>query len=575
VKPIFNRDEIRTPERQKQWGFLVGEKIFLKMKVATAEEIRDIDRRAIQEYGIPGVVLMENAGAGTAHILLEKYGPLSGKRVGVVCGKGNNGGDGFVVARHLVNEGVTTEVALLTEKSKVQGDARINLDIADRMGIPILEAPDSESFSRVKEILLRSDLIVDAILGTGLTAGVTGFYKDVIELINSLQKPVVAVDIPSGLSSDTGEVPGSCIRANLTVTFGLPKRGLILYPAAEFVGELKVLPIGIPEKVIREAGIKVNLMEVQDIQASLAGSPLIHRAANSHKGTYGHVLVIAGSRGKTGAALMSSRSALRVGAGLVTLGLPESLNNFLEAASFEVMTVPLPETSEGTFSHRAATWILMGEDGRAPLLAGKNVVALGPGLSTHPETLELVYDLIRNSHQPLVIDADGINALARKPEILLQARAPVVITPHPGEMARFLGEKNVQSRRIEVAQETAKKYGIYVVLKGARTIISDPNGEVFINLTGNPGMATGGTGDVLTGILAGLIAQGLPILDALKIGVYLHGLAGDLAAQDKGEPGLIAGDVIEEIPYAIKKLSSVDYPLPVVKNSLGEVRAKN
>jgi NAD(P)H-hydrate epimerase len=245
---------------------------------------------------------------------------------------------------------------------------------------------------------------------------------------------------------------------------------------------------------------------------------------------------------------------------LVTLGLPESLNDFLEAASFEVMTVPLPETSEGTFSHRAATWILTGEEGRTPILAGKNVIALGPGLSTHPETLELVYDLVRNSHQPLVIDADGINALARNPDILLQAQAPVIITPHPGEMARFLGEKNIQARRIEVAQETAKKYGIYVVLKGARTIISDPNGEVFINLTGNPGMATGGTGDVLTGILAGLIAQGLPILEALKVGVYLHGLAGDLAAQDKGEPGLIAGDVIEQIPYAIKKLSSVGYP---------------
>lgn len=521
------------------------------MKVATAEEIRLIDRRAIEEYGIPGAVLMENAGTGVFRTILERYKISSNAKVVVVCGKGNNGGDGFVVARHLVNQGIRTEIVLLTEKSRVQGDARVNLDIIDRMGIPLLEAPDIENFSRVKEVLSQADFILDAILGTGLTQAVTGFYKEVIELMNGLQKPIIAVDIPSGLSSDTGVVPGSCIQADMTVTFELPKRGLILYPAAEFVGQLEVIPIGIPRGIIAEADIKVNLLEAQDIRASLRNSNVLHRTPASHKGTYGHVFVIAGSRGKTGAALMTSRSALRVGAGLVTLAVPESLNNFLEAASFEVMTAPMPETFEGTFSNKASSYL-------RELAQGKEVIALGPGLSTHPETVGLVYDIVQNSKQPLVIDADGINALAQKPEVLRQTQAPVILTPHPGEMSRFLVGTGlalpVQSRRIEVTQDVARKYGVYIVLKGARTIISDPTGNVFINLTGNPGMATGGTGDVLTGILAGLIAQGLSILDALKAGVYLHGLAGDLVAEDKGESGLIAGDLIEAIPYAIKRI---------------------
>ncbi|MCI0528619.1 MAG: NAD(P)H-hydrate epimerase, partial [Nitrospira sp.] len=343
------------------------------MKVATAEEIRAIDRRAIEEYGIPGVVLMENAGVGAFRTIVEKYKISSGTQVGVVCGKGNNGGDGCVIARHLVNHGIRTEIILLTEKSKVQGDAQINLDIVNRMGIPLLEAPDAESLPRIKEILSKADFILDAILGTGLTQAVSGFYKEVIELMNNLQKPIVAIDIPSGLSSDTGVVPGSCIQADLTVTFGLPKRGLILYPAAEFVGMLEVIPIGIPRAIIAEAGIKVNLLEAQDIRASFARSSLTYRAPTSHKGTYGHVLIIAGSRGKTGAALMAARSALRVGTGLVTLTVPESLNSFLEAASLEVMTAPMPETSEGTFSHKASSQML-------GLAQDKEVIALGPGL---------------------------------------------------------------------------------------------------------------------------------------------------------------------------------------------------
>jgi NAD(P)H-hydrate epimerase len=557
VKEVWECGSEVIPNTSALLHFLHGLSwIKLNLKVATAEEIRSIDQIAIQEYGIPGIVLMENAGAGMVRAMIERYEDLTGKNVVVVCGKGNNGGDGFVVARHLANQGVYPKVVLLAERSKIQGDARINLDIVDRMKIPLLEAPNAESFSKVKEVISKADLIVDAILGTGLKAAVDGFYKDVIEFINNRRKiledpeigaKVVAVDIPSGLSSDTGVVPGSCIQADMTVTFGLPKRSLVLYPAAAFAGKLVVVPIGIPVEAIKKVGIQVNLIEKQDALMAGFGGRLFLRQPDTHKGTYGHVLVIAGSRGKTGAALMTSRSALRVGAGLVTLAVPESLNDFLEVASFEVMTIPMPETSEGTFSNKATSVLL-------EAAKGKTVIALGPGLSIHPDTVELVHDLVRNTPCPLIIDADGINALAQRPDILRQAQVPIVLTPHPGEMSRFLSVKNVQSQRIEIAQEVAKKYGVYVVLKGARTVISYPDGETAINVTGNPGMATGGTGDVLTGILAGLVAQGLSIPDALVVGVYLHGLAGDLAAEDKGEAGLIAGDLIEKIPYAIKNM---------------------
>lgn len=512
------------------------------MKVATAAEMRALDRIAIEQVGIPGVVLMENAGLQVIRVMTERYPDLKDKKVLVVCGKGNNGGDGFVVARHLSNRGVDVRVTLLAEKPLLKGDAKVNFDIAAKMNIPIVELTDNEQIPALRNLLQQADLVVDAILGTGLTDAVQGFYKNVIEAINKVRKPVVAVDIPSGLCADTGLVPGTCIQAEVTVTFAVLKQGLVLYPAANYVGELHVVDIGIPRRLIQEAQFEVHLLRPQDVRASLP-----KRRPNTHKEAYGHVLVIAGAPGKLGAAFMVGRSALRTGAGMVTLAIPESLYNPLELATIELLTVALPETSKGTFGVKAFDHLLA-------LASDKQAVVLGPGISTHPATVELVHRLVVALPIPIVIDAEGIDALAPHPELLLKAKAPLILTPHPGEMARLVPNTLLQHNRIAVTQETAQKYHAIIALKGPRTIIAAPDGCVFINPTGNPGMATAGTGYVLTGIIAGLIAQSIIPIEATKAGVFLNGLAGDIVAEDKGNYGMIASDVIEAIPYAIKRI---------------------
>lgn len=510
------------------------------MKIATAEEIRQLDREAIENFGIPGVVLMENAGLHVVRAMNARFPRLKDQKALVVCGKGNNGGDGLVVARHLDNQGVEVRVTLLAEKTLLKGDAKINFDVAEKMNIPIVEITSNEQLPAFRNLLLQADVVIDAILGTGLNDAVKGLYKHIIESINKSRKPIIAVDIPSGLSADTGMVYGSCIKADATVTFAIPKRGVILYPAADYVGDLEVVDIGIPKKLISSSPIKVHLLEYANIQGVFR-----KRMPNTHKGTYGHVLVIAGSPGKSGAALMAGRSALRAGAGLATLAIPENLRMPLEIPTLEVMTVSLPETIKGTISIDAYDEIMK-------LAQDKRVVAIGPGLTTHPSTVELIFRLIRTLEIPMVIDADGINAVSQNPEILLEAKAPVILTPHPGEMARLVPNIRIQNNRIPVAQETARKYNSFIALKGVRTIVASPDGNVFVNPTGNPGMATAGTGDVLTGIIAGLVAQNIIPVEAAKAGVFLHGVAGDLVAQEKGEYGLLAGDLIDAIPDGIK-----------------------
>lgn len=516
------------------------------MKVATADEIRQLDRTAIEDLGIPGVVLMENAGLHVVNVIRERYPDLQNKRMLIVCGKGNNGGDGFVVARHLFNQGVDVRVTLLAEKHLLKGDAKINFDVVAKMNIPVVEITSNEQLPAFRNLVQQADIVVDAILGTGLKEAVRGLYKHIIESLNKSRKPVIAVDIPSGLSADTGVVFGSCIRADVTVTFAVPKRGVILYPAADYVGDLEVVDISIPKRLIEHSDLKVHLLEYADVRGGFR-----KRLPNTHKGTYGHVLVLAGSPGKSGAAVMTGRSALRTGAGLVTLAIPENLRVPLEIPTLEVMTVSLPETIKGTISVDAYDEII-------PLTKDKRVVAIGPGLTTHPSTVALVHRLIKTLEIPMVIDADGINAVAQKPDILLEAKAPIVLTPHPGEMARLAPNIRIQNNRIPVAQETAQKYHSFIILKGVRTIIASPDGSVFINPTGNPGMATAGTGDVLTGIIAGLISQNVIPVEAAKIGVFLHGLAGDIVAEEKGEYGMIAGDVIDAIPHAVKRIQELD-----------------
>jgi NAD(P)H-hydrate epimerase len=514
------------------------------MKIVTAKQMRELDRTAIEDVGIPGAVLMENAGLQVVRVMREQIPGLADKKVLIVCGKGNNGGDGFVVARHLFNSGIEVRVALMTEKHQLKGDAKLNFTIAEKMNIPIVEMTANEQIPAFRNLLLQADVVVDSVLGTGLYEAVQGFYKNIIETINKAHKLIVAVDIPSGLSADTGVVPGSCIRADLTVTFAVPKQGLVLFPAANYVGELHVVDIGIPKSLIREAQFEVHLLGCDDVRGSF-----LQRRPNTHKDTYGHVLAIAGSPGTSGSAYLAGRSALRTGAGLVTLAFPESLYSHLEMSTIEVRTAPLPETSKCTLSVKAYEQIMS-------LAADKRVVVIGPGLTTNPSTVELVHRLITSLPIPMVIDADGLDAVAQSPDILLKAQAPIVLTPHPGEMARLVPNTLIQNNRIAVTQEMAQKYHCVIALKGARTIIASQDGCVFINATGNPGMATAGTGYVLAGIIAGLIAQSVIPIEATKAGVFLNGLAGDLVAEEKGDYGLIASDIIEMIPQAMKRVQT-------------------
>jgi len=514
--------------------------------VVTAGQMKELDRRATEEYGIPSLLLMEHAGLQAVLEMERSFPRLRDLRVVVVCGKGNNGGDGLVVARHLFHRGVSVEAVLLATRDEVRGDARTNMEIAARLGIPISEVTTGEAMRTLGEAIGRADLIVDAMLGTGAAGVARGLFVEAIDLVNRARKPVVALDLPSGVSSDEATIPGPSVAATLTVTFGLPKRALILYPAASRAGRVVVADIGLPRQLLGDPALDVSLLEGGDV-----GVVFPAREPDAHKGTYGHVLVVAGSPGKTGAAAMCAVSALRAGAGLVTLALPQSLNELMEAKLTEVMTEPLPETSQRTLGLGALDRI-------QHLLEGKRALAIGPGLSTHPETVELVRELIGTVRVPAVVDADAINALATKPDILRSAAAPVILTPHPGELARLLGatRQEVVGDRIGIAQRVATGFGVWLVLKGARTVIAGPDGRVTINMTGNPGMATGGTGDVLTGLIAGLVAQRVEPSMAARAGVYLHGLAGDLAAAAVGQEAMLASDLMAHIPEAIRRLKT-------------------
>jgi len=516
------------------------------MKVVTAGEMRNIDSQTINEIGIPGIVLMENAGLAVVNVI-ERDFPLSTFRnVAIFAGKGNNGGDGLVIARYLAHKGYDVTIYLLAEPEKFSGDALTNLKIAQNIGLNIDYILSDEQLNEKKGNILQNDIIVDAIFGTGLSGPVRGFASNVIDYLNSTKIPIIAVDLPSGLDSDTGKVEGSCIKAKITVTMALPKRGLLLYPGANFVGKLNIADIGIPQTVIDSQNIPVNLIQSDHIKNILPKRP-----RDGHKGLFGRVLVIAGSIGLTGAGAMASLSALRVGAGLVTLGTPESLNPIMEIKLTEAMTLPLPETQYQTLSLQSYDIIMQ-------MIDKFDVVAIGPGLSRNRETIALVQKLCKDIHIPKVIDADGLNALAEDKNSLNELDEKTILTPHPGEMSRLIGKttSDVQSDRINVAVNFAKEYGVTLVLKGVPTVVAYPNGEAYLNTTGNPGMASGGTGDVLTGTIAGFLAQGLNEKDSAILGVYIHGLAGDLASIDRGECGLIAGDLIDFLPRAIKKLIS-------------------
>jgi NAD(P)H-hydrate epimerase len=407
----------------------------------------------------------------------------------------------------------------------------------------VISVPSSKDYIKVKRDLEKFDILVDGIFGTGLDAEVRGYYREVIDHLNTLQTPIVAIDIPSGLDADTGKPLGTAIRASLTITFGLPKIGHLIPPGLDYVGEVKVIDIGIPKRLVEEENIPIHLLEKEEIQRWLS----IPRNPDTHKGDYGHLLVIAGSVGKTGAAAMACQAALRMGAGLVTLAIPKSLNAIMEMKLTEVMTEPLPETPKQTLSLRAFSAIVR-------LCENKKAVIIGPGLGTFKETQSLVLKLVRTLDLPIILDADGLTALATQPKTLPITNRSLILTPHPGEMAKLIRStvKEVLENRIGLSRNFSQSQHVHLILKGHPTLITTPKGEVFINPTGNPGMASGGTGDVLTGMIGGLVCQGFDILPSLQIAVYLHGMAGDEGAQEMGEKSLIATDVIEKIPALLK-----------------------
>ncbi|OGP70004.1 MAG: hypothetical protein A2Y80_06045 [Deltaproteobacteria bacterium RBG_13_58_19] len=519
------------------------------MKLVTAAEMRELDRRAIEELGLPSLVLMENAGRSTYQVLRREFPQLAGP-VMVLAGRGNNGGDGYVVARYLANAGVPVTVFLLAAKSEVQGDALVNLKILEQMGVEVVEVREESHLSEVGHRLARSALLVDALLGTGLNAEVRGLIRTLIERINHLRVPVLAVDIPSGLSADTGRPLGEAIKAQVTVTYGWPKIGQILPPGRDYVGRLWQVDISIPPALAQE--LPLELAEARDLRELLP-----YRPFGSHKGTFGHLVVLAGSEGKTGAATLAGEGALRAGAGLVTVGVAASLNDILEMKLTEAMTLPLPEVSGSRALGRGALKPLV------DFLADKTALALGPGLGTHPETQELIRQLVRQCPLPMVIDADGVNALDSDPTCLKDAAGPRLLTPHPGEMARLVGStpKEIQARRLEAAGELAAQYGVWVVLKGAQTVVAAPDGRVSLNSTGNPALASGGTGDVLTGLMGGFLAQKLAPWDAARLGVYLHGLAADYLAEQHGPRGWIAGDLLTIFPEVLEEFAQERLPL--------------
>jgi NAD(P)H-hydrate epimerase len=522
------------------------------MKILTAAEMREVDRLTTEQAGIPSATLMENAGAGVAGFCARQFPRLLSRRILVLCGKGNNGGDGLVAERHLRAMGARPEVWFFGKLSEMRGDAATNLVRWREFGGGLVEIDGVEAWRQNKSSLPGVQIVIDALLGTGLKGPVEGWLAEAIADVNALRPgaTIVAVDIPSGLPSDSGDVIGPAVHADYTVTFTAPKRGQILAPASENVGTLRVLEIGSPATLV-ESPLQSRLRWLEP--GEFTRVPL-HRVADSNKGNYGHALVVAGSRGKSGAAVLSGWAALRVGAGLVTVGTADSALDAVAAHVPELMTAPLADTEAGSIALHSR------EDGKfAELLKGKTVLAMGPGLSTQRETQEFVRQTIRDSTLPIVLDADGLNAFdGRAAELRNHATQHFGMTPHPGEMARLAecSVKEIQADRIGVATRFAREWNAWMVLKGYETVIAAPDGRVWINSTGNPGMATGGTGDVLTGMLAGLIAEfGASRWEqALTFGVYLHGLAGDLAAKELGEESLIASDIIRFIPAAWRKM---------------------
>jgi len=522
------------------------------MKIVTAAEMREIDRATSQRFGVPSLTLMENAGTAVAEFVVSQY--PSAERIGVICGKGNNGGDGFVAVRKLHGAGKGVRVVLLAEPSELKGDAA---EMFSKLpAAPVIVRSSEELKGEPARVVFESEVLLDAILGTGFKPPVSGLYAEAIKLLNASSAPLVAVDIPSGADADVmDEQTGAVARADAVVTFTAPRPAHIFGRLTD--GPTLIAPIGSPDEAI-VSSLQLNLVSAREIAPLIGPRPL---AAN--KGNFGHVLVIGGSVGKAGAAAMAGMAALRTGAGLSTVATPKSVLATVAGFHPEVMTEPLDETEAGSISTRALA------SGRMDaLIKGKTVLAVGPGISRNPETSEFVRSLVVECKTALVLDADGLNAFEGRAGELNGKGRSLVITPHPGEMARLAGSTvaAVQRDRINVARTFAREHELIVVLKGHRTLIAQPDGTVWVNTTGNPGMATGGTGDILTGMVSGLMAQNRErIVEAVIAAIHLHGLAGDVARESMGEHSLVATDLIGALPEAFRRVreSAANSPVEI------------
>jgi NAD(P)H-hydrate epimerase len=527
------------------------------MYLVSSHEMAEMDSRTIHEFGLPGHTLMENAARGAIDIFCRHFPDFSNKKICAVCGKGNNGGDGFVMARYLAGK-CHVEVFLAAEKKALSGDAETNLLLLEKNGINVSEIISEDDIYAFEKKAEKYDIFIDALFGTGLNAPVRGLPEKIINIINNSDASVFAVDIPSGLDSSTGRPTGTVIRADVTATFGFPKIGHAVYPGAGLCGSIEIVDIGIPDCVSSSPEPLTSLVTLKKVSAFFTA-----RNPEAHKGSNGHVLVIGGSAGKSGAPLMTAHSALKTGSGLVTLAVPSSIRSHAVSVP-ELMTEALSETDDGCIADISdSVFIKMSE--------GKKVLAIGPGMDMGAGTPDFLFRVMSLSQTPMVIDAGALNIIAEQPGFLKKITQPIVMTPHPGEMARLTGRttSEIQENRMAIASEFAAEYGVCLVLKGAATIIAMPDGKVMINRTGNPALATAGTGDVLTGIISGLIAQGIRPYDTAYAGAYIHGKAADILLSSTGCHLLTATDIISGIPSTISFVSGYQEKPDFIRPDLG------
>ncbi len=517
------------------------------MFLVTSKEMQKIDKICIKSFCISESILMENAGRSAAYYFLDIFTNFYKKKVGIFAGKGNNGGDSFVMARYLIQKNIFVTIFLLSKKKEIKGTtSKHNLDIINKFNIDIFEIYDEKKFNNflLKSVFKQYNIWIDSIFGIGLKNKIKEHYKIIIDFLNNTKKPIFSIDIPSGINADSGEIQEICINAYATVTYAYPKIGLFINPGCNHVGKLKTVDIGIPSLVINKIKCKTRLVEYCNIVSGYKP-----RNTDYHKGLTGPLIIIAGSHGKTGAAIMSSMAAMRSGAGLVTLCIPESLNAIFETCLIEVMTYGLPDNPPGIINNTAYDFLF-------PILINKKCIVFGPGIGITSDTFIVLEQIIENSSSPIIIDADGITLVSKSIEMLNKKKNSIIITPHVGEMSRLtnLTVEEINKNKVNIVRNFCINFKVHLVLKGNNSIIGHPNGDIYINTTGNAGMSSAGMGDVLTGIIASFITQGYSVDFALRFGVYIHGLAADFLKKKKGVFGYLATDIINYIPEQINKI---------------------